>query len=88
MPKRQSGTATARARRPSTSARRAVGGQRCPVCRSRRGVPIVFGLPGPELLEASREGRIHLGGCVVYRENQQWHCQKCGYEWRSSDNLA
>jgi hypothetical protein len=48
----------------------------------------VFGLPGPELLEASREGRIHLGGCVVYRENQQWHCQKCGYEWRSSDNLA
>lgn len=83
MPKRQQGFETARRRRPST-----VGGQRCPVCHSKRGVPIVFGLPGPELLEASREGRIHLGGCVVSRENQEWHCQKCGYEWRSAHTLA
>lgn len=58
------------------------------MCHTKRGVPIVYGLPRSELEEAAREGRVHLGGCVVYRENPEWHCRKCGYQWSDADKLA
>jgi hypothetical protein len=91
MQRRRSATATRRARR-ATATRTPGGGalsaQYCPLCQSNRVLPIVYGLPGPELLESAREGRVHLGGCVVYRENPEWHCRKCGYEWGGAGNPA
>lgn len=38
--------------------------RRCPTCRGRL-VPIVWGMPGPELLSASERGEVALGGCVI-----------------------
>ena len=36
----------------------------CPVC-GRLSLPIVYGMPGPGLLDAADRGAVVLGGCVV-----------------------
>ena len=36
----------------------------CPACGGRGLVPIAYGMPGSDLLEESRVGRIAIGGCV------------------------
>jgi hypothetical protein len=33
-------------------------------------------MPGPELVEASEEGRIALGGCVLDDEMSNWECTR------------
>ncbi len=43
-------------------------GSRCPDCKGARLIPIVYGMPGPELVEQSERGEIELGGCVVSGE--------------------
>ena len=40
-------------------------GSRCPTCRAGRLIPIVYGLPGRELVAQYDRGEIELGGCVV-----------------------
>lgn len=40
-------------------------GSKCPDCKNGKLVPIVYGMPGPELVEQSGRGEIELGGCVV-----------------------
>ena len=35
----------------------------CPECGSLDVVPILYGEPGPELIEEERQGKIALGGC-------------------------
>ena len=35
-------------------------------------------------------GHVHLGGCVVYEDAPQYHCNDCGYDWgkwRMRNNL-
>ncbi len=54
----------------------------CPRCHSDEVVPIVYGLPGPELAEESRAGRVALGGCVIFPEAPDWRCVACGHDWR------
>lgn len=54
----------------------------CPRCRSRRVVPIAYGLPGDELMRAAQAGRIELGGCEVCEDAPNWHCRACAHEWR------
>lgn len=56
----------------------------CPFCGSRIIIPIVYGLPGPDLEEKSKKGRVILGGCIVWEGQPQSHCNDCGYEWRGS----
>jgi (p)ppGpp synthase/HD superfamily hydrolase len=41
--------------------------------------PILYGLPGPELIEAAGHGDCVIGGCVV--GPQEWTCLVCGYSW-------
>ena len=62
----------------------------CPKCGSREVIPIVYGMPGPELLRKSAEGRVALGGCVVSPENPTVECQTCGASWRdpAADGLS
>jgi hypothetical protein len=43
----------------------------CPQCGS-RGLPVIYGFPGPEMIEAAEAGRMVLGGCVVSGED--WSC--------------
>ena len=41
---------------------------KCPSCGSRKVVRIVYGMPGPELVEAYERGEVQLGGqCVLCR---------------------
>ena len=40
-------------------------GSRCPACKNGKLIPIVYGMPGRELMEQNGRGEIELGGCVV-----------------------
>jgi hypothetical protein len=40
-------------------------GSKCPTCAVGKLIPIVYGMPGSELVEQSERGEIELGGCVV-----------------------
>ena len=49
----------------------------CPRCgESTR--PIVYGLPGPDLIDASRRGEVAIGGCIVHEDAPTWSCPTCG----------
>jgi hypothetical protein len=55
---------------------------RCPSCRALDVIPIVYGLPALELLEAEERGEVVVGGALPFAE--QWHCRNCGWEWGRS----
>lgn len=57
----------------------------CPRCRSDDTIPIVYGYPGPELMEAMERGEIMLGGCCIEDHQPLWHCRKCRHEFPSLD---
>ena len=40
-------------------------------------IPIAYGFPGGELVEAVERGEVHLGGCVVSWKNPAWYCPSC-----------
>ena len=54
----------------------------CPECGSLEVVPIIYGYPGPEVMDAvmdaARKGEIVVGGCVVGDRNPQKQCKACG----------
>lgn len=62
-------------------------GSNCPTCNAAKLIPIVYGLPGGELMEQSDRGEIELGGCVVTQiidhngirtNDPELHCPACG----------
>ncbi len=55
----------------------------CPGCGSRNVIPIVYGLPGPELLDEAERGEVKLGGCGVADGLPTCLCPSCGKEWGS-----
>jgi hypothetical protein len=46
----------------------------CPECGSRNALPIMYGMPGDEMVEASVAGKVALGGCMVSAESPEWCC--------------
>jgi hypothetical protein len=59
---------------------------KCPKCRSNNTIPIVYGMPGPELVEAAERGEVALAGCIVSHFDPSWTCKACGnqfgiYRW-------
>ena len=40
-------------------------------------VPIVYGLPGPELIEQARRGELALGGSPLGADSPAWYCKGC-----------
>lgn len=67
-------------------------GSTCPACTVGRLVPIVYGLPGPEMVKQYERGEISFGGCVVSEvfdeergefvsANPQLSCPACGSEF-------
>ncbi len=57
----------------------------CPKCGSNDAANILYGLPDftDELKREIDAKRVVLGGCTVFGEDPQWHCNKCHHEWRS-----
>ncbi|MEW6144575.1 MAG: hypothetical protein AB1598_06100 [Thermodesulfobacteriota bacterium] len=53
----------------------------CPECGSHDVLPIVYGLPGPELEARAVRGEVVLGGCIVYDSAPDLHCKSCNAEW-------
>ena len=50
----------------------------CPRCgESVKPVPIVYGYPGPEMVEQAERGEIRLGGCVVGEESPDYASPVC-----------
>lgn len=50
----------------------------CPVCSSSETVPLAFGFPGPEMMDAADRGEIVLGGCCLPEGPiPRWHCAAC-----------
>ncbi|HSO35684.1 MAG TPA: ASCH domain-containing protein [Labilithrix sp.] len=49
----------------------------CPVCGAGKAIPIVYGLPGPELWADVERGDAELGGCVVCGDEPTWRCREC-----------
>lgn len=54
---------------------------RCPFCGSDEVLPILYGLPGPEMMKEAEAGRIALGGCCIDPDYPTARCQKCSHEW-------
>lgn len=53
----------------------------CPKCGSLDVVPIEYGYPGPETMEAAERGLIELGGCCVTGDDPRKLCKACGEEF-------
>ncbi len=53
----------------------------CPKCGSLDVVPIEYGYPGPEMMDAAAKGLIELGGCCVTDDDPRKRCRACGEEF-------
>jgi hypothetical protein len=54
----------------------------CPRCESLEVVPLVFGLPTPELcVYAETTGKVALGGCVIFWDYHRWNYHACDLEF-------
>jgi hypothetical protein len=53
----------------------------CPACGSRQLVPVVHGLPSPELEERARRQEVVLAGCELFGDERdaRWRCLNCGF---------
>lgn len=54
----------------------------CPKCGSGTVLPIIYGYPDGEAVEAELKAEIKLGGCVIEEDNPDYHCSECGHEWK------
>ncbi len=61
---------------------------RCPLCLARKAAAIVYGAPTEEQLRDANQRKVFFGGRRKTGDDPTWHCQKCGYEWRSGSELA
>ena len=55
--------------------------KRCPECGATEVVPIVYGLPGPDLVESAENEEVVLGGCLIGGTQPQWRCVECDHSW-------
>ena len=60
----------------------------CPNCHATDLVPIHYGYPSPEMFEQAGLGKIELGGCVIFGDDPEWTCRKCGTKVLSDGNAA
>jgi hypothetical protein len=58
----------------------------CPKCKSVATVPIAYGKPGDETMEAHKYGLIHVAGCVIDDERINRHCKACGCDFISHND--
>ena len=85
--RRDLGTTDGRPARPKRrpmgkrQAMKEVRSRNCPQCKAGEALPIVYGYPGAETVEAADQGKIILGGCVLAGNDPHWQCSACGHRW-------
>lgn len=53
----------------------------CPVCdKNDQVIKIIYGYPGPDLLQNANEGKVKLGGCIM-NDNFRWYCKRDKHEF-------
>ena len=61
----------------------------CPSCRHVAGVPLFFGMPGPQMFEAEQRGELVLGGCDPIQDQYgnvpNFACTRCAHHWYDPD---
>jgi len=50
----------------------------CPRCAKLDPIPIVYGLPGPGLVEQADRGEVEIGGCLIWPDQPNFVCRACG----------
>jgi hypothetical protein len=54
----------------------------CPRCGSGKVIPIIYGMPGRELMEEARAGTVRLGGCCIIGDvPSDQFCKSCRFAW-------
>lgn len=56
---------------------------KCPTCKKKAAVQILYGYPSTETLQAWHNKEIELGGCIVDREMLNRKCINCNYQWKA-----
>jgi hypothetical protein len=46
----------------------------CPVCGS-EGIPVLYGMVGPEAGEAQDRGEVIIAGCLLEPDSPRWGCR-------------
>jgi hypothetical protein len=55
---------------------------KCPKCKSSKAViPIIYGMPPPDIEEKARKRKLVIGGCVFGEGVPTWHCKACNHWW-------
>ena len=60
---------------------------KCPACKSKHVIPIVYGMPTVEAHRQVEQGKIKLGGCVLSADNPNYYCRNCHHEWMETSFL-
>ena len=56
----------------------------CPKCGSDQVIPVLYGLPSKEAMEAGRRGELAFGGCCLppqWSDMNRWCCKQCQFRW-------
>jgi len=56
----------------------------CPECGSPEVIPILYGPPTKDLIEAEASGLCIVGGKNMSDTDPEWHCNDCEHEWSES----
>ena len=54
--------------------------KKCPKCGNNL-IEIIYGMPGPELFEASERGEVILGGCCLTGDDPKYRCKHCNIDF-------
>ncbi|MEN9807817.1 MAG: hypothetical protein RL756_2337 [Pseudomonadota bacterium] len=58
----------------------------CSNCGSLATIPVVYGKPSHEILEAEKYGLVALGGCVVDEIDRS--CRRCSWQWATGQKSS
>lgn len=62
----------------------------CPACGNLQGLPLIWGEPLDEVIEASHRGELICGGSALCPDENgvipNWKCGDCGKQWYMTES--